>query len=133
MRRACELAQSHRATACHRSRKRDRGENRVRLRDLAAVRVSYGYRRLHVLLPRGGWRINHKPVYRIYREEGLEGRTKKRRKRVSALRVALPAATRPNERRSMDFVSDSLHDGRRFRVSTTVDHFTRESPAIEVR
>jgi len=62
----------------------------------------------------------------------LEVRTKKRRKRVSALRVVLPAATHPNERWSMDFVSDSLHDGRRFRMLTIVDHFTRESPAIEV-
>lgn len=104
----------------------------MRIRELAAVRVSYGYRRLHVLLRREGWRVNHKLVYRHYREEGLEVRTKKRRKRVSTLRIVLPAATRPNERWSMDFMSDSLHDGRRFRVLTLVDHFTRESPAIEV-
>jgi len=84
------------------------------------------------LLRREGWRVNHKLVYRIYKEEGLEVRTKKRRKRVSALRVVLPAATGPNERWSMDFVSDSLHDGRRFRVLTLVDHFSRVSPAIEV-
>ncbi len=132
MRRACELAQIHRATAYYRSCKKDRGELRVRLRDLATVRVSYGYRRLHVLLRREGWRVNHKLVYRIYKEEGLEVRTKKRRKRVSALRIVLPAPTRPNERWSMDFVSDSLHDGRRFRALTLVDHFTRESPVIEV-
>jgi len=74
----------------------------MRLRELAAVRVSYGYRRLHVLLRREGWRVNHKLVYRIYKEEGLEVRTKKRRKRVSALRVVLPAATGPNERWSTD-------------------------------
>ena len=104
----------------------------MRIREIAAVRVSYGYRRLHVLLPREGWKVNHKLVYRIYREEGLEVRTKKRRKRSSALRVVLPAATSPNERWSMDFVSDSLHDGRRFRVLTLVDHFSRVSPAIEV-
>jgi putative transposase len=85
-----------------------------------------------VLLRRDGWRVNHKLVYRIYKEEGLEVRTKKRRNRVSALRVVLPAASSPNERWSMDFVSDSLHDGRRFRVLTIVDNFTRESPAIEV-
>ena len=75
-----------------------------------------------MLLRREGWKVNHKLVYRIYREEGLEVRTKKRRKRASALRVVLPAATIPNERWSMDFVSDSLHDGRRFRVLTLVDH-----------
>ena len=116
----------------YRSCKRDRGELRVRLRDLAAVRVRYGYRRLHVLLRREGWKVNHKLVYRIYKEEGLEVRTKKRRKRVGALRVVLPAARMPKEHWSMDFVSDSLYDGRRFRVLTLVDHFTRESPAIEV-
>jgi putative transposase len=132
MRRACALAQINRATAYYRSCKKDRGELRVRLRDLATVRVSYGYRRLHVLLRREGWRVNHKLVYRIYKEEGLEVRTKTRRKRVSALRIVLPAPTRPNERWSMDFVSDSLHDGRRFRALTLVDHFTRESPGIEV-
>lgn len=132
MRRACELAQINRATAYYRSCKKDRGDLRIRLRDLAAVRVSYGYRRLHVLLRRDGWQVNHKLVYRIYKEEGLEVRTKKRRKRVSALRIVLPAPTQPNERWSMDFVSDSLHDGRRFRALTLVDHFTRESPAIEV-
>jgi putative transposase len=104
----------------------------MRLRELAAVRVSYGYRRLHVLLRREGWKVNHKLVYRIYREEGLEVHTKKRRKRASTLRVVLPAATMPNERWSMDFVSDSLHDGRRFRVLTLVDHFSRVSPAIDV-
>lgn len=85
-----------------------------------------------MLLRREEWKVNHKLVYRIYREEGLEVRTKKRRKRASALRVVLPAATSPNERWSMDFVSDSLHDGRRFRVLTLVDHFSRVSPAIEV-
>jgi putative transposase len=86
----------------------------------------------HILLRREGCRVNHKLVCRIYKEEGLEVRTKKRRKRVRALRVVIPAATVPNERWSMDFVSDSLHDGRRFRALTIVDHFTRESPAIEV-
>jgi putative transposase len=102
------------------------------LRELAAVWVSYGYRRLHVLLRREGWKVNHKLVYRIYKEEGLEVRMKKRRKRVSGLRLVLPAPTMPNQRWSMDFVSDSLHDGRRFRVLTLVDHFSRVSPAIEV-
>jgi len=104
----------------------------MRLRDLAAARVRYGYRRLHVLLRREGWKVNHKRIWRLYKEEGLEVRTKKRRKRVSALRVVLPVAALPNERWSMDFVSDSLHDGRRFRVLTLVDHVSRVSPAIEV-
>ncbi len=132
MRRACGLAQICRATAYYRSCKRNRAELRIRLRDLATVRVSYGYRRLHVLLRREGWRVNHKLAWRVYKEEGLEVRTKKKRKQVSALRVVLPAPMRPNEHWSMDFVSDALFDGRRYRALTLVDHFTRESPAIEV-
>ena len=76
--------------------------------------------------------MNHKRIYRIYTEEGLAVRTKKRKKLVSAVRVVRPVATNPNERWSMDFVSDSLHDGRRFRALTLVDQFSRESPAIEV-
>ena len=122
----------HRWTYRYRSCRRDSAPLRMRLRELAAVRVSYGYRRLHVLLRREGWKVNHKLVYRLYREEGLEVRTKKRRKRASALRVVLPAARMPNERWSMDFVSDSLHDVRRFLVLTLVDHFSRVSPAVEV-
>jgi putative transposase len=132
-RRACRLLQMHRSMFYYRSHTRDQQEVlRVRLRDLAAVRVRYGYRRLHVLLQREGWKVNHKRVYRIYTEEGLAVRTKKRKKRVSAVRMVRPGATVPNQRWSMDFVSDSLHDGRRFRVLTLVDHFTRESPVIEV-
>ncbi len=132
MRRACELAQINRSTAYYRSCKKDRAELRIRLRDLAGVRVRYGYRRLHVLLRREGWKANHKLIWRLYKEEGLEVRMKKRKKRVSALRVVLPAPTGPREHWSMDFVSDALFDGRRFRALTLVDHFTRESPAIEV-
>lgn len=106
---------------------------RMRIRDLAAARVSYGYRRLHVLLQREGWRVNHKRVYRLYRLEGLLMRPKKPRRHVSSRRRELrPMATRLDERWAMDFMSDELFDGRRIRVLTLVDHFTRESPAIEV-
>jgi putative transposase len=104
----------------------------MRLRDLAAARVRYGYRRLHVLLRREGWRINHKRVYRLYRLEGLGLRLKQRRKRISTVRVVPPQATRPNERWAMDFMTDQLYDGRRFRLLTVVDTVTRECPAIEV-
>jgi putative transposase len=131
-RRACRTLAFHRSTVRYKSKARDQTPIRMRLRELAASRVRYGYRRLHVLLRREGWKVNHKRIWRLYKEEALEVRTKKRRKRVSALRLVLHAATMPNERWSMDFVSDSLHDGRRFRALTLVDHFTRESPAIEV-
>ena len=105
---------------------------RIRLRDLASVHVRYGYRRLHVLLRREGWSVNHKLVYRLYHEENLQVRTKKRKKQVSRPRVKRAKPTVPNQHWSMDFVHDQLADGRRFRCLTLVDHFSRVSPAIEV-
>ena len=131
-RRACRVAKVPRSTWRYRSRARDQSALRVRLRDLAAVRVRYGYRRLHVLLQREGWTINHKRVYRIYREDGLGIRVKRRRKRVSLPRVTPAPPLRPQERWSLDFLTDSLVDGRRFRVLTIVDNVSRVSPAIEV-
>jgi putative transposase len=103
----------------------------MRLRELAAARPRFGYLRLHVLLRREGWLVNRKRVYRLYCEEGLSVRTKHRRKRASQCRVTpvLPAA--PNQRWSMDFVADTLDDGRRFRALTVVDVFTRECLIIE--
>jgi putative transposase len=94
--------------------------------------VATGYRRLHVLLSREGWKVNHKRVYRLYRLQGLSLRLKTRKKRISGIRVALAPPKAPNERWSMDFMSDSLHDGRRFRALTLVDTMSRESPAIAV-
>jgi len=79
-----------------------------------------------ILLRREGWHVNAKRVYRLYREEGLTVRVKRRRKLASHARVRPPAARRVNERWSMDFVADSLSDGRRIRVLTIIDSFTRE-------
>jgi putative transposase len=105
----------------------------MRLKELAATRVRYGYRRLHILLVREGWRVNAKRVYRLYREEKLSLRTKTPKRRVSCLtRADRPVATRINDCWAMDFMADELFDGRRFRLFTIVDHFTRESLAIEV-
>lgn len=104
---------------------------RRRLRELAQVRVAYGYRRLHVLLCREGWEANAKRVYRLYKEEGLVMRKKVPRRRVSCVkREVLPTAELKNDRWSMDFVSDQLFDGRRFRTLTLVDNCTRESLAL---
>ncbi len=86
----------------YRSRSDPQTELRVRLKDLAGARVRYGYRRLHVLLMREGWQINHKRVYRLYKLEGLSLRLKTKKKRVSEPRVPQPAATAPNECWSMD-------------------------------
>lgn len=131
-RRACRVAGVPRSTCRYRSQARDQAALRVRLRDLAAARVRYGYRRLHVLLRREGWRVNHKRVYRLYREEGLAIRVKRKKKRTCAPRVQPAPATRPRERWSMDFLADGLVDGRRFRVLTLVDNVSRVSPAIAV-
>jgi putative transposase len=131
-RRACRLAGVARSSYRYRSLAVEQTALRLRLRDLAAARVCYGYRRLHVLLRREGWRVNHKRVYRLYREEGLGIRAKRRKKLASAPRVLPPPARQPLERWSLDLLSDSLVDGRRFRVLTIVDNVSRVSPAIEV-
>jgi putative transposase len=113
---------SHRYQSCRDSQ----NELRMRLRELAGSRTRYGYRRLTVLLRREGWKVNTKRVYRLYREEQLQVRTAKRTKRAPHLRVPLPGAGRPNQRWSMDFVSDRLVNGRWFRILTVVDQYTRE-------
>lgn len=105
----------------------------MRLKELAATRLHYGYRRLHILLKREGWKVNAKRIYRLYTEERLRLRTKKPKRRVSCRsREDRPEATRINDCWAMDFMSDELFDGRKFRLLTIVDHFTRESLAIEV-
>lgn len=99
---------------------------RGRLRELAMNRPRYGYRRLWILLRREGWPVNHKRVLRLYREEGLTVRIRRRRKLAARLRVLPAPATRPNEHWSIDFMADQLTTGQRFRIFTAVDHFSRE-------
>jgi putative transposase len=105
---------------------------KARLTELAAKKRRYGVRRLHVLLKREGLVVNHKRTERLYRELGLSIRTKKRKKLVNALRLALPIPTRANETWAMDFIHDSLRDGRKLKCLTLVDLFTRESLALPV-
>jgi len=104
------------------------------LKDLAEVRVSYGYRRLHVLLRREGWKINHKRVYRLYRDEGLALKRKRpKRRRSATVRHGRPEVRQPNERWAMDFMHDTLASGEKIRVLTVVDVFTRECVALRAR
>jgi putative transposase len=131
-RRACKTVLLNRSTEYYHSQAKDQSALIIRLRDLAQARVRYGYRRLHVLLLREGWKVNVKRVYRLYRQEGLSLRLKRKKKCVSVLRVEAAKPTSPNEVWSMDFVSDSLSNGQRFRALTIVDNFSRVSPAIEV-
>ncbi len=104
---------------------------RRRLRELAAAYPRYGYWRLYRKLRREGVKVNHKRVYRLYREEGLAVR-KRPRKRLARARVPASVPMQPNERWSMDFVSDSLANGRKFRLFNVVDDCTREALVMEV-
>jgi putative transposase len=131
-RRACGLASLRRSTCRYRHRRRDPEELVTRLRQLAAERPRFGYRRLHVLLRREGRTVNRKLVYRLYRDAGLAVRRRKRRKLRASRPLPPVTLTRPNERWSMDFVHDYLADGRRLRTLNIIDAFTRECLAIEV-
>jgi putative transposase len=99
---------------------------KMRILDIARARVRYGYKRIHVLLCREGWGINHKAVYRIYCQEGLNLRYKSKRKRVSQARLPKVDVTGINQCWAMDFMSDALFNGRRFRTFTMMDICSRE-------
>lgn len=99
---------------------------RRRLKALAHERRRFGYRRLHILLKREGWEVNWKKVYRLYREEKLTVRKRGGRKRALGIRSPMPIPQDPNQRWSLDFVSDALVDGRRFRILCVIDDVTRE-------
>ena len=129
-RRACQALDVDRSTMRYRSIRASDTAHRLRIRELAAARRRFGYRRLHLLLKREGVVMNEKRLRRLYREEGLQVRKRNGRKRALGMRapIALPRA--PNERWSLDFVSDSFTDGRRFRILAIVDDCTRECLAL---
>jgi len=132
-RHACRLLGLGRSTYRYRARKAERDTAlRVRLKELAAKRMRFGYRRLTAMLTREGITANHKRVYRLYREEGLAMRIRHRRRIRWKGAVTSPAATRPKQRWSMDFVSDCVSGRKVIRMLTIVDDCTRECPAIEV-
>ncbi len=132
-RHACRLMGLGRSTHRYRAQKAERdSELRIRLKELAAKRMRFGYRRLTAMLLREGMPANHKRVYRLYREEGLAMRIRQRRRIRWNGVVTREVATRPNERWSMDFVSDCVSTGKVIRMLTIVDDCTRECPAIEV-
>jgi putative transposase len=106
---------------------------RARLRELASVRRRFGYRRLHILLTREGIIMNHKKLRRLYREERLAVRRRGGRKRALGTRAPMALPQGPNQRWSLDFLSDAFADGRRFRILAIVDDFTRECLALVPR
>jgi putative transposase len=133
IRRATAVLQLRQATYFYKPTPRDDRAERQRIREIAETRVRYGAERIHVLLRREGWLINHKKTYRIYCEEGLNLRRKRPRRRVAAAhRMERPLVSTVNTCWSMDFVADQLFNGQKIRALTVVDNFSRESLAITV-
>jgi putative transposase len=129
-RRACALLRADRSTVRYRSTRPDDSALRVRLRSLATERRRFGYRRLGLLLAREGLRPNHKKLRRLYREERLQVRRRGGRKRAIGTRAPMAMPDTVNQRWSLDFASDTLADGRRFRILCVVDDFSRECLAL---
>lgn len=132
-RRACRLLGLGRSTCRYESKRRDDTALRQKIRAIAQARPRFGYRRILVMLKREGVSIGGERLRRLYREEGLSlrMRPKRRRKLASHLRIVAPPPQGPHERWTMDFMVDSFMDGRRFRVLTVVDIYSRHSPIIE--
>ena len=132
-RKACGVVMVARSTIHYTARKREDRPVRKRIKEIAETKVRYGFWRIHVLLRREGWKDNHKRTYRIYREEGLNLRSKRpRRNKAAAHRLERPGLNGIYQCCSMDFVCDQLFDGRKFRVLTLVDNFSRECLAAHV-
>ncbi|WP_245412857.1 IS3 family transposase [Oceaniradius stylonematis] len=131
-RRACALVGIDPRVYRYRSTRGDDGALRRRLRELSSERRRFGYRRLHILLRREGWEVNWKKLYRIYREERLTVRRRGGRKRALGTRAPMAIPQGPNQRWSLDFMSDALSCGRRFRVLCVIDDFSRECLATVV-
>src|SRR4051812_7015389 len=125
-RRACSTIKADRKTVRYRSRRAADAALRTRMRELAAERRRFGYRRLHVLLRQEGLVRNRKRTQRLYREEGLTVRRRRGRKRATGARAPLLLPALPNTRWSIDFVHDQLACGRRLRILNVIDDVTKE-------
>jgi putative transposase len=134
IRRACGVLLAPRSSHHYQPHGDDQAELKKRIKEIAETRVRYGYRRIHVLLLREGWKVNPKRIYRLYKELGLQLRNKAPKRRVKAkLRGDRAEASRSNETWAMDFVHDQLVTGCKIRVLTIVDTFSRFSPATDPR
>jgi putative transposase len=125
-RRACKAIGCCRMTVRYKATRAEDAGLRQRMKAIAQERRRFGYRRLHVLLKWEGYLVNHKKLFRLYREEKLAVRRRGGRKRAIGTRAPMMVPMVPNDRWSLDFVSDQLTDGRRFRILTVVDDCTRE-------
>jgi putative transposase len=131
-RRATRLLEVDRSAVRYKHKRGDDAIDRAVVRRLATERRRFGYRRLREMAKREGRVMNLKKVYRLYREEGLAVRPRRARKRALGARAPLGCASRPNQVWVLDFVSDVLVTGRRFRVFNVEDQLTREGLATEV-
>ncbi|WP_275235297.1 IS3 family transposase, partial [Pantoea ananatis] len=130
-RQICFALRVSRSSFRYRSVAADDSALRLRIREISETRVHYGFRRVHVMLRREGWRDNHKRIYRLYSEQGLSLRLKRpRRNKLAQRRQPQPQGLYPNHIRGMDFVSDALFDGRRLRLLKVIDLYTRECLGI---
>ncbi len=129
-RRACATLNIDRSTVRYRSRRDDDANLREAIRRISSDWRRFGYRRIHVMLRREGFDVNIKKVWRIYAEERLQVRRRGGRKRALGTRKPMVLPDGPNQRWSLDFVSDRFTDGRRFRILAVVDDFTRENLAL---
>ncbi|ACK50447.1 hypothetical protein Msil_1494 [Methylocella silvestris BL2] len=134
VRRACSALRVGRALYVYKSKRGGQADLKQRIKEIAETRVRYGYRCIHVLLRREGWAVNAKRIYRLYKDLGLQLLNKTPKRRVKAkLRDDRCAAMQHNETWAMDFVHDQLATGRKLRVLTIVDTFSRFSPAVDPR
>jgi putative transposase len=134
IRRACSTLKIDTSLYHYKSQRGEQAELKTRIKEIAQTRVRYGYRRVHVLLRREGWLVNPKRIYRLYTELGLQLRNKTPKRRVKAkLREDRSNATHSNQVWAMDFVHDQLATGRKLRVLTVVDTFTRYCPVLDPR
>ena len=133
IRRSCAVMMVHHSVYYYHHHRREDQPLRIRMKEIAQTRIRYGHERIHTLLRREGWKDNHKRTYRVYREEGLNLRSKRpRRNKATAHRMERLVNAELYACLSMDFVSDALFDGRKFRCLTVVDNYSRECLAIYV-
>ncbi len=129
-RQACDVLQVDRSAVRYLSRRGDDADLCDAIKRVSRERRRFGYRRVHVMMARESFEVNHKKVRRIYREKKLKVRSRSGRKRALGTRWPIVLPDGPNQRWSLDFVSDALTDGRRFRILAVVDDFSRENLAL---
>ena len=131
-RKACRLVNLNRSTYRYKTRKKEEVKLKIKIQNLVQLWPSYGYRRLHALLKKEGIKTNHKKIYRLYKELNLQLRRKKKKISYQRPKNTKKSAEKPNQTWSMDFLSDSISTGRRIRILSVIDAYSRECLALEV-